>query len=167
LAELDEERLEETIWERRMNIATHESPAWIAKANFIIQVDLASHGLPDRREQLWSRKKNKYQFEVCCIPFFTYGINLGDIVETQQDYAVSCVVRKSGHKSLRIAILVEDQRDEIHIVLHNWAANSGLLYEWYKSEYLAVDLPPDIEKLNMLHLEALEQEEKISIEVDH
>ena len=90
-----------------MSITIHESPVWRAKANFIIMADVSGRGLSGAYEQLWSRQMEHNQHEVCCIPFFTYGISLGDIVWVDKRpadgvYLLRSVVRRSGRCLLRI-----------------------------------------------------------------
>src|SRR5690625_5461577 len=65
-------------------IAVHAHPAWRDKANFMIFADLSESGLSGRWEQLWSRQLSETEFQLCCIPFFTYGLALGDRVTTDR-----------------------------------------------------------------------------------
>jgi hypothetical protein len=59
-------------------IATHQQPP---DANFLLHADLAEHGMPDAREQLWVRQLDERRFAMRSLPFFTYGIALDDEVE--------------------------------------------------------------------------------------
>jgi hypothetical protein len=125
------------------NIATHQSPVWREKADFVIQASLASFGMPNRWEQLWARRVSKTGFEICCIPFFTYGIALGDTVatETGQDfeYVVQRVVTKSGHKTARVAVIDPGAASRLHDEIHRKLAKS-FPHEWYAPGYVAVDI---------------------------
>lgn len=48
---------------------THGKPVWRDRANYIIQVELASHGMgAGIYEQLWTRTLDNELFEVCCLP---------------------------------------------------------------------------------------------------
>jgi hypothetical protein len=136
------------------NIATHPAPVWGPKANFILRADLDAFGMAGRIEQLWARQTDHDTFEICCIPFFTYGISLGDKVEADSEHYVQRVIIKGGHKTLRVAI-TEDKEDDCHEILHGWADGTGLLYEWHGASYLAVDLPPD--SLNRLDIDLVNQ----------
>ncbi len=148
------------------NIATHAVPAWRRKANFIIRADLAMHGMPERLEQLWARKIDVYTFEICCIPFFTYGFTLGDIVETNAEYTIQKIVEKRGHISLRAAVTRLENQDEIHETLHAWVDSTGLLYEWFSPGYLSVDLPPDARRDDVIsHLDSLVKSGEVAIEI--
>ena len=90
-------------------IATHDYPVWREKADFIIASRLGEElGIDDLlgREQLWARKVDSNSFELCCIPFFVYGLALGDIVGTQRfgsrQYVVDEVISPSGHRTFRV-----------------------------------------------------------------
>ncbi|MEU7454074.1 DUF4265 domain-containing protein [Streptosporangium roseum] len=50
---------------------------------------------------------------------------------------------KSGHRTLRVALVPRDQEQvRLHELLHGKAVESGLAHEWLHGTYLAVDLPP-------------------------
>lgn len=49
----------------------------------------------ERSEQLFARQLGPHRFELCCIPFFTYVLSLGDIVETDESYNVIRVAARS------------------------------------------------------------------------
>lgn len=82
--------------------STHAEPIWRERANFIINAPLPE---PGRFEQLWTRKIDENQFEICCIPFFLYDVALGDTVETApqggRQYVLSRVLRPSGRYVFR------------------------------------------------------------------
>ncbi|MFE4542364.1 hypothetical protein [Arthrobacter sp. NPDC056727] len=50
--------------------ATHSEPVWRDKANFIIAATVGSSATEVTTEQLWVRKIDGMQYEICCIPFF-------------------------------------------------------------------------------------------------
>jgi hypothetical protein len=62
-------------------IATHAEPVGRNRTNFIVCLDLTDHGMPGHYEQMWTRTQDKRLLELCCIPFFTYGQSMGDILE--------------------------------------------------------------------------------------
>jgi hypothetical protein len=149
------------------SIATHQSPAWLQKSNFILRADLSNHGMPGRLEQLWARKIDPSTFEICCIPFYTYGIALGDKVRLDASGTIQEVKEKAGHKNLRVAIALITNRNDIHEVLHEWVNSTGLLHEWCTPYYLAVDLPPSQNNQNSFTmLEDLYEEGAVFFEVD-
>jgi hypothetical protein len=145
--------------------ATHKSPVWETKANFLIRADLSQNEMKGHHEQIWAKKINDYQFVICCIPFFTYGISLGDIVQTDNDYIIQNKILSAGHRTLRIAVANKAHLDQLHISIHEWAENTNFLYEWYASGYLAIDLPPNTH-LDISFLEYLEQKGELSFEID-
>jgi len=147
------------------NTAWHYNPVWAS--DFFIRVDLSEHGMPGRFEQLWVRKLNNRQFQVCCIPFFVYGIALGDTVRTDDEFTFQQVVKKGRHKTLRVAVAAKEKQNGIHQILHEWVESTGLAYEWYSPGYLAVDLPPDSQgQTSFPDLERLGENQEISFELD-
>src|SRR5262249_40233579 len=115
---------------------------------------------------LWAFKISETLFEICCIPFFTYGIALGDKVECNHGFTVQRVTEKSGHKTLRIAVVSKNSQYHLHEVLHKWVENTGLFYEWYAPGYLAVDIPHSQTKVDMSVLDQLSRVGEISLEID-
>ena len=138
------------------NTAAHSAPVWRSKANFLIHVDLSQAGMAGRWEQLWALRLGGNKFEICCLPFFTYGIALGDTVETQvyseNGHIVSKVIRKSGHQLLRVALSKRDDLDELHEIIHSKLVETGHLHEWHASGYLSVDIayPSQAEALTVV-----------------
>jgi hypothetical protein len=61
-------------------IATHDEPAARERSNYIVRLDLTADGLPGHYEQMWTRTDDRQRHELCCIPFFTYGLSLGDVI---------------------------------------------------------------------------------------
>lgn len=108
----------------------------------MVHADL-SERMDGRREQLWTRRLTPDRFEITCLPFFTYGICHRDVVTIDDRHLVSAVVEKSGHRTLRVALVRQHpHRDRFHELLHGEVAASGLAHEWLQGTYLSVDLPP-------------------------
>lgn len=108
----------------------------------MIHADLSARQ-DGRREQLWTHQLTEDTFEVACLPFFTYGICYRDVVTIDSNHLVAKVVRKSGHRTLRAALVAaRADRDQAHELLHGKVVDSGLPHEWLQGTYLAVDLPP-------------------------
>lgn len=80
-------------------VATHQDPVWRERSNFIFGANLAEE---NRWEQLWGRQVGNLQFEICCVPFFVYGMALGDVVETDDDYMSIGVVKASNRAVFRV-----------------------------------------------------------------
>jgi hypothetical protein len=51
---------------------------------------------------------------MCSLPFFTYGIALGDEVSTDETLTIDGVVRRSGHHLLRVAV-ERDAAERFHL----------------------------------------------------
>ncbi|CAM5236949.1 hypothetical protein GCM10010329_78950 [Streptomyces spiroverticillatus] len=133
----------------------------------MIHADL-SDGLDNCREQLWTRQLTEDTFEVACLPFFTYGICYRDVVTIDSNHLVTRVVRKSGHRTLRVALAVgHADRDQVHELLHGKAVDAGLPHEWLQGTYLAVDLPPGSDEAFLVEvLEPLAQTGTLHWEID-
>jgi hypothetical protein len=146
VAKEDDRVVEESVRRAIMTaIVTHSTPAWGTQANFIIRVDLDDSGMSAGTEQLWARRIDQLTFEVCCIPFFAYGLALGDTVECSADFTIQRRLYCGGHRTLRIAISDFAKQHEIHEALHGWVLGTGMLHEWYSQGYLAVDVPPSLQ----------------------
>jgi hypothetical protein len=133
---------------------THTEPVWRRRANFIIHARVdpdEADGRADRPdapemfEQLWTRRVRrigKTRFEICCIPFFVYGVNLGDHVETESHGDLKFVVKRvaqwSGHSTFRLWFgesSYSGARDEVVDEL----SSLGCELEWSSENLLAVD----------------------------
>jgi len=75
-----ESRDENEVVDELPEIATHTEPVLRAEADFLIHAGLAEFGMPGRSEQLWVKKLGGDHFQICCLPFFTYGIAPRDVV---------------------------------------------------------------------------------------
>jgi Domain of unknown function (DUF4265) len=123
-------------------IATHDEPAARSRTNYILRLSLAADGLPGRYEQVWTRTEDKVSFELCCIPFFTYDMSLGDVIRTTTDDGEYEIVSKGGHRTIRFAIQDEKFRHEGHDSLHASIASAGCLAEFrgHMRGYGAIDI---------------------------
>jgi hypothetical protein len=147
------------------SMAWHFAPVW--PSDFFIRADLSGHGMTGCFEQLWVKKVGEMQFQICCVPFFTYGIALGDTVQTDDKFTFQRVILKAGHKTLRIAVANKSKQDHLHETLHAWVGHTGLPYEWYSPGFVGVDLPVNpAGKVNMSALEPLIEAGEISVEID-
>ncbi len=121
---------------RQTREATHREPVWRERSDFVIGADLEGGD----SEQLFVRQLGPRRFELCCIPFFTYGMSLGDVVETDDQYTVMRVVERRGHRTFRVWFGDSfAPRDEIAQEL----ADLGALLEWSSTNLLAVDAADD------------------------
>jgi hypothetical protein len=120
--------------------AIHAEPVWRERANFIIGVDLATHGMPGAFEQLWARTDGRDVFELCCIPFFTYGLALGDRVHWDEATDRVDVVEPSGHRCVRVAFTDKTTAATHHEALHRDLSEAGCLVEFSSFGYGAIDV---------------------------
>jgi hypothetical protein len=75
----------EAMTESDQTVAVHLNPVWRDRSNFIIRAALPDNTAWRTTEQLWARRLSDHSFEICCIPFFIYGVSLGDVVSTSSD----------------------------------------------------------------------------------
>lgn len=129
------------------SIAVHEAPAWGAKADFLFLVDLAPWGLNGRLEQLWGRRIDDRLVELCCIPFFPYGIKLGDTVELQVlgdgGHYYDKVVTSSNRLNVRLVVEDLEKADRLTGILMAILEDARCHFEVFKPGYLAADVPSE------------------------
>jgi Domain of unknown function (DUF4265) len=103
----------------QQNTIDHIFPVWREKANFILAVALTNADVPKewKWEQIWARQIEENIFEICCIPFFAYGLALGDLVDTHtvegKDYVIKSLVKSSNNKTIRVWMLDLDNKDSV------------------------------------------------------
>jgi hypothetical protein len=101
------------------DIATHEDPAWRDRTNYIVRLDLTPHELPGKWEQIWTRTDDQKSFEICCIPFFLYGVSLGDTLRIDLEHGTYVVGNKSGHRTIRLAFTDDAAAHREHDRVHD------------------------------------------------
>jgi hypothetical protein len=127
------------------DIATHANPVGRDRANDIVSLDLAGHGMPGKYEQMWTRADGgKRFFELCCIPFFAYGESLGDVLEIDTATGTHQIHAKCGHRTIRFAFLDDRAAHAEHVALHQSVTSDlGCQVEFRAgNHYAAIDLPP-------------------------
>lgn len=82
--------------------ASHENPVWQNKANFIIAAHLGEKDGQNEWEQIWAHRLDNTKFYICCIPFFSFDLALGDEVETNDNYVIQRVIKPSGQYTFRV-----------------------------------------------------------------
>ena len=82
----------------------HHYPIWYEQANFLIAAKINQNYQPaiEQWEQLWVQQLPNDRYKICCIPFFTYGLALGDEVEIDETHVVQRVVTNSGYRIFRV-----------------------------------------------------------------
>jgi hypothetical protein len=116
--------------------AQHDKPVWRSRSDFIIAARIDPGETTIEMEQLWVRKLDESNFELCCIPFFLYDVALGDTLEVDADLIFQRVAERSGRyvfrayfgRSTYAADAVEKDLTEL-----------GALYEWSSDILLAID----------------------------
>ena len=87
--------------ERRI---THERPAWGERADRAVPVTLEVDTADERLavvEELSLRGVDENLFEVCCVPFFAFGLALGDQIRVESRRDGTAVVREIATRSGR------------------------------------------------------------------
>lgn len=143
--------------------STHTEPVWRERANFIINAPLPEAG---RFEQLWTKQVGENQFEICCIPFFLYGLALGDMVETApqggRQYVLSRMLSRSGRYVFRAYFERPQYRHRDSTVQALEAV--GAQVEWSSPSLLAIDADgPSAREVADL-LQDLERQERLVYE---
>lgn len=124
--------------------ATHTDPVWRERANFIVQVDLQHHGMASGAyEQLWTRTGDQIAFEVCCLPFFTYGIALGDVIVWNDVDRQAVVTHRSGRRIIRCAFANRVDAATEHEAFHGSVVSTGALVEFHGPGFAAIDINSD------------------------
>jgi len=116
--------------------AVHRDPVWRQRSDFIIRVAIDPTDTAIETEQLWARMVDARQFEVCCIPFFFYGLALGDLVETDDQYQVLKILKASGRFVFRVWFTkpISSRSDFAKQLVER-----GALVEWSSTNLLGVD----------------------------
>ena len=121
-------------------IAHHPRPCIPPSPNgSTIDVDLSEFGIAGRFEQLNVEPSPIGHYVVACLPFFTYGIHFGDLIEVCDTGRRFVRVRsRSGLRTMRIAINEQKKSAELHQSLHAAIVNSGLPHEFHGAGYACV-----------------------------
>jgi hypothetical protein len=121
---------------------SHEDPVWRVEKNYMAMVDLAPFDLGGMLEQLWLREVDEGGgFEVCCIPFYAYGLALGDVVRKSGSDRVDRLIRKSGRRVLRVLFAEPRPLGDSRSALRRAVESTELLSEWNGDRHVAIDVP--------------------------
>jgi hypothetical protein len=119
----------------------HENPVWRGGKNYMAMVDLAPFDLKGMLEQLWLREVDEGSgYEICCVPFYVYGLALGDVVNKNESEVVDSVIRKSGRRVLRIYFVEPRPSKDGRSALVGAVESIGLLSEWNGDRHVAIDV---------------------------
>lgn len=120
---------------------SHEDPVWRREKNYMAMVDLAPFDFGEMLEQLWLREVDGGGHEVCCIPFYAYGLALGDVVGKSGPDTVDSLTSKSGRRVLRVFFAEPRPSADSQSVLRSAVESAGLLSEWNGDRHVAIDVP--------------------------
>jgi hypothetical protein len=121
---------------------SHEDPARRGDHNYMARIDLTPFDLANTFEQLWLGEMEG-GYEVCCIPFWVYGLALGDLVRKNDRDIIDGILQKSGHRVLRILFAAPGPPLELRAVLADTLTNAGLASEWNGDRHVAIDVPEE------------------------
>lgn len=140
-------------------VSTHQDPVWRERSNFIFGANVIEEG---RWEQLWGRQVGDLKFEICCIPFFVYGMALGDVVETDEDFMALGVVKAANRAVFRVWFGGSSYpKDDVE----NRVRALGGLVEWSSSNLMAVDaVEGEIAENVFAHLAAHHAQDHLAVE---
>jgi hypothetical protein len=154
----------------------HVSPANQKKANGFVYAELTDvDNTAIRWEQLAAFRiadaSDPPRFEICCIPFFAYGISLGDVVLTRRvaahglvEFAVTGVAERSGTSTLRVHFLRAADPELAQEKTVQSLTSLGVAVERWSSNMIAVDLSPSVQTQAMQALASLERSQRIEWE---
>ncbi|MEU6550194.1 DUF4265 domain-containing protein [Streptomyces sp. NPDC046915] len=121
---------------------SHEAPAWRCEKSYMAMVDLTPFGLGGMLEQLWLREAGEGEvYEVCCIPYYAYGLALGDVVGKGESDTVDHLIKKSGRRVLRVLFAEPRPLVDSRAPLREAVDAAGVLSEWNGDRHVAIDVP--------------------------
>lgn len=126
------------------NVLVHSAPPLIDGAEARVHV-ATSETDASEREELWARQLSDDEFEIACIPFFTYGLALGDRVRARHTGSVwelEEILAWSGHFTYRVWFKDEAGSEDKRAV-ERALAGHGAALEWSSANLLAVDAPSE------------------------
>ncbi|MFL5261777.1 MAG: DUF4265 domain-containing protein [Anaeromyxobacteraceae bacterium] len=124
-----------------------EAPGGYVRLLVALDHDAGGDGPED--EWLWAEPLGSSRFRVESTPFFAYGLSHGDVVRADErsDLAhLEEVERKSGHRTLRVALDADWDLDrgEVQRFL-DALLTLGCTYEAMPPKIVALDVPPEVE----------------------
>lgn len=142
--------------------ATHSSPIWRDRANFVFAAHLGVKNGQNEWEQLWGERVASLRFVLCCIPFFVRDVALGDEVEIDTDFVLQRVVRRSGQVTFRVWFS-EQGNPRRHSIVREIEAMK-LYLEWSSANLLALSVFDGEAKQLADYLQLLENEGELQYE---
>jgi len=119
---------------------------WRDKSDFIILAFLETKDNHNHWEQMWAKKTGENTFILCCIPFFTYGINLGDEVACDSNHQIQRVLRRLGNLTYRIWF--KDVSDPaVKTRVEGKVQEMSGEREWSSENLLAISIPSEKQRI--------------------
>jgi len=125
-----------------------DAPGGYVRLLVPLELEVSGEGLAT--EWLWAEPLGAGRFRVESTPFFAYGLSQGDVVQASSEDGkmprLADVERKSGHRTLRIAIdpAFDLDRPEVQRLLDGLLA-MGCSYEAMPPQIAALDVPPEVD----------------------
>lgn len=102
-------------------------------------VDLEPFGVPNSSERLAVLPVDGGNYVVTCLPFFTTGIQFGDLVELRaSDNEFVRVLMSAGLRTLRFSFGDTGSPAEAFETIDGRIAASGLPVEWHGTDHVAI-----------------------------
>ena len=115
------------------------------------QAKVALRGPHGEVETLWAHALGNDLYALDNLPWYAYGVSLGDVIEARPDAAgqlwLERVVRKSGNRTIRVILAAGEGGDpsvESRRMLDR-VREIGCSYEGANRRLVAVNVPPGIE----------------------
>ncbi|MEW2498162.1 DUF4265 domain-containing protein [Streptomyces nodosus] len=130
------------------DICGHPESAWRDQADSLVMYDLTNSGMPGKWEQLPAKRLEGGRYRLCCIPFFTSDIALGDIFTTTSsggfELSVDAVTERSGnvviHALFREDATTEENKERQGDLIEE-SVRLGVDREVLKLGYVALSCP--------------------------
>jgi hypothetical protein len=113
----------------------------------LVKLFVELHDAPFARESLWARPLGDELYELRSSPWYAFDLHFADVVRAVSDgpdemLRILDVVRRSGHKTLRVLFpldLAEAEKLEMLQSLHRWRG----FHENCDGRLYAIDVEPD------------------------
>jgi hypothetical protein len=108
----------------------------LASDSTVVNVDLTAFGMPGCIERLAVAHSSGCAFVVACLPFFTYGIQFGDLIAVRKPEMVfDRGIKPRRLRALRLAFNDKKLGGQHHEEIHGRLIGRGLSHEWHGSGY--------------------------------
>lgn len=127
--------------------------------------DLEPGATPYETERVWAERVSDNRFRILNSPFFVFGISFEDEVEAEpygNVFKFTRVVQRSGRSTYRIIFQDENTIDGSEFV-ERWKPfrEAGCTFESANPRYIAVDMPPSANIIELYGLLERGEEEGI------